>query len=52
VHYLWAVKKDTLRPFTYAAVFAVLLGVRVWWRYAASRKATAVAKGPERAASA
>lgn len=32
IHYLWAVKKDTLRPFTYALVFAVLLGWRVWAR--------------------
>lgn len=28
VHYLWAVKKDTLFPFAYLAVFAVLLGYR------------------------
>jgi sulfoxide reductase heme-binding subunit YedZ len=33
IHYLWAVKKDTLRPFTYALVFALLLGWRVWARY-------------------
>jgi sulfoxide reductase heme-binding subunit YedZ len=52
VHYLWAVKKDTLRPFTYALVFAVLLGVRMWWRYAAARKAAVVREGRERAASA
>jgi sulfoxide reductase heme-binding subunit YedZ len=32
IHYLWAVKKDTLRPFTYALVFAALLGWRVWAR--------------------
>jgi sulfoxide reductase heme-binding subunit YedZ len=32
IHYLWAVKKDTLRPFTYALVFALLLGWRVWAR--------------------
>ncbi|HYD51289.1 MAG TPA: protein-methionine-sulfoxide reductase heme-binding subunit MsrQ [Gemmatimonadaceae bacterium] len=31
VHYLWAVKKDTLWPLLYLATFAVLLGVRVWW---------------------
>jgi methionine sulfoxide reductase heme-binding subunit len=30
IHYLWAVKKDTLRPFTYALVFAALLGWRLW----------------------
>lgn len=32
VHYLWAVKKDTLNPLIYAAIFAVLLGVRLWWK--------------------
>jgi sulfoxide reductase heme-binding subunit YedZ len=31
VHYLWAVKKDTLWPVVYLLVFAALLGVRVWW---------------------
>ena len=29
VHYLWAVKKDTLFPVVYFAVFALLLGYRV-----------------------
>jgi methionine sulfoxide reductase heme-binding subunit len=37
VHYLWAVKKDTLWPLTYAAVFAALLGWRLWRRYGARR---------------
>ncbi len=34
VHYLWAVKKDTLFPLVYFTLFAALLGVRVfwWWR--------------------
>ncbi|MHB0947646.1 MAG: protein-methionine-sulfoxide reductase heme-binding subunit MsrQ [Gemmatimonadaceae bacterium] len=31
VHYLWAVKKDTLFPVVYFVLFAALLGVRVWW---------------------
>ncbi len=30
VHYLWAVKKDTLYPLLYFALFAVLLGYRAW----------------------
>ncbi len=30
VHYLWAVKKDTLDPLIYLALFAVLLGWRAW----------------------
>jgi sulfoxide reductase heme-binding subunit YedZ len=33
VHYLWAVKKDTLFPLVYLFVFALLLGFRVWERY-------------------
>jgi methionine sulfoxide reductase heme-binding subunit len=32
VHYLWAVKKDALWPLVYFAVFALLLGYRVWAR--------------------
>lgn len=33
VHYLWAVKKDTLFPLIYLFVFAALLGFRLWERY-------------------
>jgi len=33
VHYLWAVKKDTLFPLIYLAVFVVLLGFRLLERY-------------------
>ena len=33
VHYLWAVKKDTLFPLIYLLVFAVLLGFRLWEHY-------------------
>ena len=33
VHYLWAVKKDTLFPLMYLAVFVALLGFRVWEHY-------------------
>ena len=33
VHYLWAVKKDTLFPLVYLLVFVVLLGFRLWERY-------------------
>jgi len=32
VHYLWAVKKDTLWPVVYFLTFALLLGARVWLR--------------------
>jgi methionine sulfoxide reductase heme-binding subunit len=33
VHYLWAVKKDTLFPLIYLAVFAALLAFRLWEHY-------------------
>jgi sulfoxide reductase heme-binding subunit YedZ len=29
IHYLWGVKKDTLFPLAYLAIFALLLGYRV-----------------------
>ena len=32
VHYYWLVKADTTRPLRYAALLAVLLGLRVAWR--------------------
>ena len=34
VHYLWAVKKDTLFPLVYLSVFALLLGYRALGRFA------------------
>jgi methionine sulfoxide reductase heme-binding subunit len=33
IHYLWAVKKDTLFPLIYLAVFVALLGFRMWEHY-------------------
>jgi sulfoxide reductase heme-binding subunit YedZ len=55
VHYLWAVKKDTLYPFAYLATFLVLLGYRGFYllrdRRARARAAGgAGAEGPRRAA--
>jgi len=39
-HYLWAVKKDTFWPLVYLALFAALLGVRLWqWRTSARQAA-------------
>jgi sulfoxide reductase heme-binding subunit YedZ len=32
VHYLWLVKRDLTEPLLYAAVLALLLGLRLWWR--------------------
>ena len=33
VHYLWLVKIDVRPPLAYAAVLALLLGVRLWFRF-------------------
>jgi len=38
-HYWWQVKKDITEPLIYAAILAVLLGARLWWRL--SRTASA-----------
>lgn len=46
VHYLWAVKKDTLLPLVYLVLVAALLGVRVWWALAARRGRALAAAGP------
>ena len=35
IHYWWLVKKDLTQPIIYAGVFAVLLGIRVWWKFRA-----------------
>ena len=32
-HYWWQVKKDIREPLIYAAILAVLLGLRAWYRY-------------------
>ena len=32
-HYWWQVKKDIREPLIYAVILAVLLGVRLWYRY-------------------
>jgi len=31
-HYWWQVKKDITEPLVYAAILAVLLALRLWWR--------------------
>jgi sulfoxide reductase heme-binding subunit YedZ len=31
-HYWWQVKQDITEPAIYAAILAVLLGLRLWWR--------------------
>ena len=37
-HYWWQVKKDITEPLIYAAILAILLGARIIWRLARSRK--------------
>jgi sulfoxide reductase heme-binding subunit YedZ len=32
LHFLWLVKSDLREPLVYAAILAVLLGARLWWR--------------------
>jgi sulfoxide reductase heme-binding subunit YedZ len=32
-HYWWQVKKDITEPGTYAAILAVLLASKIWWRW-------------------
>ena len=32
LHFIWLVKADLREPLVYAAVLALLLGWRVWWR--------------------
>lgn len=41
IHYWWLVKADTSSPFRYAAIIAVLLGLRLFW---AKAKATVPAR--------
>ncbi len=43
VHYLWAVKKDTLFPLLYLFTFALLLGIRLFW--------TTISRSPRRVSS-
>ena len=40
LHFFWLVKKDLRPPLVYAAVLALLLGLRIWWRYSKSRSST------------
>ena len=46
VHYHWAVKKDTLFPLVYLALFAVLLGWRVVRRFVVGRRVSSPAAAP------
>ena len=37
-HYWWQVKKDASDAQIYAAILAVLIGLRIWWRWQQRRK--------------
>ena len=41
IHYWWLVKKDLTQPIIYAVVFALLLGLRVFWKWHKVRAARA-----------
>jgi methionine sulfoxide reductase heme-binding subunit len=48
VHYWWLVKRDIREPLLYAGILAVLLGVRVYWKWQKRDKAPARASMPQR----
>ena len=46
-HFLWLVKKDIREPLVFIAILAMLLGLRLWWRWRASLGVpAAVRSGP------
>ena len=45
LHYLWLVKSDLREPLVYAAVLALLLGLRLWWRLRRPAPAQPPARG-------
>ena len=44
-HYWWQVKKDIREPVIYAAILAVLLGLRLWFRYRKASRRQPVGRG-------
>ena len=47
IHFLWLVKSDLREPSVYAAVLALLLGLRLWFRLAASQTRKPARNEPE-----
>jgi methionine sulfoxide reductase heme-binding subunit len=43
LHYWWLVKLDTTQPAIYTGVLALLLGMRLWWRWQEKRRARVTA---------
>lgn len=46
VHYWWLVKKDLTQPIIYACVFAVLLGLRAFWKLRGTTTGVKIAVPP------
>ena len=40
LHFWWMVKADTSQPEVYALIIALLLGLRVWWRWRSQKGST------------
>ena len=40
LHFVWSQKKDLTDPAIYAAIFAVLLGWRIWRKFSPTDRAT------------
>jgi len=38
LHFTWMVKVDVTQPAIYGAILALLLGLRIWWRYQDARR--------------
>ncbi len=44
VHYWWLVKRDLTQPMVYGSILAVLLGIRLWWKWQTWRQSVARAQ--------
>lgn len=38
LHFIWLARRNPNEPFIYAAIFALLLGARIYWRYRSDKK--------------
>ncbi len=38
VHFIWLARRNPNEPYIYAAIFALLLGARVYWKWASKRR--------------
>jgi methionine sulfoxide reductase heme-binding subunit len=37
-HFIWLARRNPNEPYIYAAIFAVLLGARLWWKFQEKKK--------------